>query len=447
VTEGRLAIEGGPKAAAGLTSKPTPKIWVEEIEEILDLWAVKPDAKRRIRDLLLEDGMEAPHLFRYYGPEGRSKVEAFEAACREAFGVKHALGVNSGTSALIAAMVACEVGPGTEVIVPAYTFFATTAAVVVAKGIPVIAEVDETLGLDPDDVANKITEKTVALAPVHMGGMPCNMDALMELARKHKLRVIEDVAQAGGGTYKGRPLGTLGDMGCFSLDFYKTFVSGEGGIVITDDEWLYTRAQSYHDTAACWRPDRFAKERMPGELFCGENYRMSELHGAVALAQLRKLPERLRNWRRNKQRILNGIEWRDGVAPQPSHDPQGEAAYTLTFYASSQDLAGRISEALAAEGVGAGGMYSDRVRDWHCYRFWEHILEQKTATREGCPFTCPYHDAPLPNYTPDMCPGTLDLLSRAVRIGVAEWWTEGDCDLIAGAINKVLGAYLGARPH
>jgi len=440
VTDERLAIDGGPKAAAGMSGEPTPKIWIEELEELLDLWAVKPEAKARIRDLLLADGIEPPHLFRYYGPQGRSKVEGFEAACREAFGVKHALGVNSGTSALIAAMVACQVGPGAEVIVPAYTFFATTAAVVVAKGIPVIAEVDESLGMDPHDVANKITDKTVAIAPVHMAGMPCDMDALLQIARDHNLRVIEDAAQAGGGTYKGRPLGTLGDVGCFSLDFYKTFVSGEGGVVLTDDEWLYTRAQSYHDTAACWRPDRYAKERSPGELFCGENYRMSELAGAVALAQLRKLPARLEAWRRSKRRILEQIEWREGVSPQPSHDPDGEAAYTLTFYAATQDLAGRISEALAAEGVGAGGVYSSGVRDWHCYRFWEHILEQKTATDEGCPFTCPYHDAPLPAYSADMCPRTLDLLGRAVRIGVAEWWAERDCDLVAGAVNKVLRA-------
>jgi 8-amino-3,8-dideoxy-alpha-D-manno-octulosonate transaminase len=315
----------------------------------------------------------------------------------------------------------------------------------VAKAIPVIAEVDESLALDPNDVAEKITDKTVAIAPVHMAGMPCNMDALMEIARERRLRVIEDVAQAGGGTYRGRPLGTFGDMGCFSLDFYKTFVSGEGGLIITDDEWLYTRAQSYHDTAACWRPDRYAKERAAGELFCGENYRLSVLQGAVALAQLRKLPQRIKAWRENKQRILAQVHWLPGVSPQPSHDPDGEAAYTLTFYASSKDLAGRISEALAAEGVGAGGVYSSGVRDWHCYRFWEHILEQKTPTAEGCPFTCPYHDAPLPEYSPEMCPRTLDLLSRAVRIGVAEWWSRDDCDLVAAAINKVLRAYLGDR--
>jgi dTDP-4-amino-4,6-dideoxygalactose transaminase len=340
-------------------------------------------------------------------------------------------------------MVACEVGPGKEVIVPGYTFFATCAAVVVAKAIPVIAEVDESLGLDPNDVADKITDNTVAIAPVHMAGMPCHMEALMQVAHDRKLRVIEDVAQAGGGSYKGQLLGTFGDMGCFSLDFYKTFVSGEGGAIITDDEWLYTRAQSYHDTAACWRPDRYAKERAPGELFCGENYRLSELQGAVALAQLRKLPERIKAWRRNKQRILKQIEWRDGVSPQPSHDPEGEAAYTLTFFASSEPLAKRISEALAAEGVGAGGVYSSGVRDWHCYRFWEHILERKTATAEGCPFTCPYHDAPLPEYSPQMCPRTLDLLARAVRIAIAEWWTASDCDLIVAAINKVLRAYAG----
>ena len=435
-----LALNGGPKAVDALEGVTEPKIWTEELLELIDLWTDDEDTKRKVVELVLAAGPKSPYLFRYYNPD--SKVVQFETAFKKAFGCKHALGVNSGTSALIAAMVACGVGPGTEVIVPAYTFFATTSAVVVAKGIPVIAEVDDSLTLDPADVEAKITPHTVAIAPVHMAGMPCDMDAIVSIARSHNLKVIEDTAQAGGGTYKGKPLGTIGDMGCFSLDYYKTFVSGEGGVLCTDDEWLDMRAQSYHDTAACWRPDRYAKERWPGELFCGENYRMSELAAAVALAQLDKVDDRCRRWRQAKQAILSRIQPRPGLHLQPSHDPDGEAAYTLTFFAPTPDLATQVAEALAAEGLGAGGTYSDRVRDWHVYSYWEQILEKKTATPEGCPFSCPLYKGDKNRYSADMCPQTLDWMSRAVRIGIDGAWTDADCAKIAEAINKVAAVYL-----
>ena len=441
VDEKQLAINGGEKTITEFSQKAEPKIWIEEIIELLDLWKVPADAKSRIGDILGQSELSAAHLFRYYNEN--SKVVQFEKEFREMFGVNYALAVNSGTSALIAAMVACEVGPGKEVIVPAYTFFASAASVVTAKGIPVIAEVDESLTLDPHDVENKITENTQAIVPVHMAGMPCDMDAIMEIARKHKLRVIEDVAQAGGGSYHGKRLGAIGDCNCFSLDFFKVFVSGEGGVVATDDEWLFIRAQSYHDTAACWRPDRYARERMSGELFCGENYRMSELQGAVALAQLHKTDQRVQAWRKNKQRIIAQLGNFNGMELQPSHDPEGEAGYTLTFFVPSGELAKKISQAIAAEGVSTGKVYSSELRDWHVYTYWEHILDQKTATAEGCPFTCPYHKGPLPEYSPDMCPRTLDLLDRSVRVSIGTHWTEQDCDLVAKAINKVLAAYLG----
>jgi 8-amino-3,8-dideoxy-alpha-D-manno-octulosonate transaminase len=436
-----LALNGGPKAVDSLAGATEPKIWTEELVELVSLWTDDRQVQQQVADLVLGAQPKSPVLFRYYNPE--SKVVEFETAFQEVFGCRHALGVNSGTSALIAAMVACGVGPGTEVIVPAYTFFATTSAVVVAKGIPVIAEVDDSLTLDPADVEAKITPQTVAIAPVHMAGQATNMDAIMDIARRHGLKVIEDTAQAGGSTYKGKRLGTIGDMGCFSLDYYKTFVSGEGGVVCTDDEWLDMRAQSYHDTAACWRPDRYAKERRPGELFCGENYRMSELAAAVALAQIRKVDERCRKWRQVKQSILSKVFPQPGLHRQPSHNPEGEAAYSLTFFAPTRELAQQVSQALAAEGIGAGSGYSDKVRDWHVYSYWEQVLEQKTATDEGCPFTCPYYKGSAPaSYSPDMCPQTLDWMSRAVRLSINGGWTESDCEKIAEAINKVAGVYL-----
>ena len=354
--------------------------------------------------------------------------------------MSYALGVNSGTSALNTAYVACGIGPGDEVIVPGYTFFATTAAVVTAKAIPVIAEVDDSLTLDPDDVARKITPRTKAIVPVHMGGKCCDMDRLLALAAEHDLFVIEDNAQACGGTYKGRLLGTIGNMGCFSISSYKISGCGEAGLVLTDDEWLYTRAQNQHDTAACWRPDRYATERQPGELFCGQNYRMSEMAGAVNLVQLKKTRAQAKRYNRNMRRVVGRLNPFRETVLRRSNDLAGDVGYSFVLFGKDVPATERLIETLRAEGVPASGRGSKTARDWHIYTYWEHILEQKTATPEGCPFTCPYHKGKLPAYSKDMCPRTLDFISRAVIIRIDQWWTAADCRHVADAINKVCGA-------
>ena len=381
-------------------------------------------------------------IFRYLGrtdEEGPSESAQLEQAFCEFTGCQYAIGTTGGTTALIAGLVGIGVGVGDEVIIPAYTYIATPAACLVVGAIPVIAEIDESMTLDPEDVAGKITEHTRAILPVHMRGMACNMDAIMELARKHDLKVIEDCAQADGGLYKGKRLGTIGDVGCFSFDFYKLMATGEGGMLVTSDEHTYMRAQSYHDTAACWRPDRYARERMAGELFCGENYRMSELQGAVGLAQIRKLYGIVRGLISAKKRVRSGLQPSDALRPSRDNDPD-DGAGGLIMIAKDTATARTAMEALKAEGVNAGGIFNDQVRDWHIYSNWEHILEQKSATEEGCPFTCPYYKGRLPDYSTTMCPRTSDLLTRSFGVPLGPTWTDEECGQVADAINKVARA-------
>lgn len=441
-TTGRpdLAINGGPKAIERYEAEHAyrgPKVGLEEFLAIADTFGYSPEAQARIRAILAEeDDQVNPQLTRYYNPRP-SRVSMFEAKAREVFGVDYALGVNSGTSALMCAYVAAGVGPGTEVIVPAYTFYATAAAVVASRGIPVIAEINDTMTLDPEDVERKITPRTKAIVPVHMLGMAADMDAIMDIARRHHLAVIEDNAQACGGKYKGRYLGTIGDLGCFSLSSYKVIGAGEAGMVLTNDEWLYIRAMSQHDTAACWRPDRYAKERRPGELFCGQNYRMSELEGAVNLVQISRVEEQRARYNTNMRRIVSGLEEFPRTRLRPSNDLEGDLGYCLILLAESKEAASRLGPALAAEGLPAGARGVEGSRDWHIYTFWEQILEQKTATEEGCPFTCPYYEGPLPEYSVDMCARSADLFDRCIFLRVNQWWTEADCDRVAAAVNKV----------
>jgi 8-amino-3,8-dideoxy-alpha-D-manno-octulosonate transaminase len=418
----KLAIQGGPKAK----TTPNYAMYPGGME-------IGEEEKKQVMEVL-----DRKYLFRYYGPEEYpSKVKEFETAFAKKVGAKYGLALNSCTSALITALVACGVGPGDEVIVPGYTFFASCAAVVAAKAIPVIAEVDETLTLDPDDVAKKITPSTKAILPVHMRGVPCDMDRLMAIAKKHNLMVIEDVAQAAGGTYKGKYLGTFGNCGCFSFQYHKIITAGEGGMVVTNDERLYDRCMGYHDTAACWRPQRFAEQRYEGELFCGVNYRMSELTGAVMLAQLGKLETLLGLMRRNQETVLRQIESVPGIKLRPVNDPEGDTAICLMFYLDDQHKVQKFVEALRAEGISAAGVYDSGIPDWHIYAHWQHVIEKKTPTPEGCPWTCPYHEGDPVEYSVDMCPKTLEYLSRVIHLDIPPQMTVEDCDMVARGINKV----------
>ena len=436
----KLAIDGGSKAVPQLGPFPT-KIGREELLEIVSMWEFSPENKDELKRIIdSEANLKGPHLFRYYNPRP-SKVAAAEQAMRDLVGTKYCLAVNSCTSALVASYKALGIGAGDEVIVPAYTFFATSATVASSNAIAVIVDIDESLNVDPATIEKAITKRTKAIVPVHMRGAPAQMDAIMDIANKKGIPVVEDVAQSGGGSFGGKRLGSIGTIGCFSFDYYKIIVSGEGGFVTTDDEWLYTRAQSWHDCAACWRPDRFAKERKEGELFCGENYRMSELQGAVALAQIRKTDNMLAGYRRAKKQIKGAIETMPGLSFRHITDKAGDTGICLVMFLPDVNTTRKALQALQAEGVPAGGIYDSKIRDWHVYYYWEHILDRKTVSSDGLPWSA-VPENELPKYSRDMCPRTLELLSRTILVDIDYNYSDSDCAVIAAGINKVMRAML-----
>lgn len=417
----KLAIDGGTPAKT--TPEPMMCPGAAEISE---------EEKQAVCQVL-----ESKMLFRYYGDENCKPVVAqFEEKVAAHLGAGHALAMNSGTSALIAGLVAAGIGPGDEVIVPAYTFVATAAAVVAAKAIPVIAEVDDSLTLDPADVERKITEYTKAIVPVHMRGTPSNMDPIMEIARKHGLKVVEDTAQAWGASYHGKRLGTIGDVGCLSLQMSKVITSGEGGVLLTDDQGIYDRARMYHDAAV-----RFWDQNTEMQAFPGVNFRMSEVAGALVLVQLSRLEGLLARMRANKARIKSRIERRAGLQFRTIHDEQGEAAVCIVFYMPDVDTAKSFARALQAEGVGAGTIHNQGIPDRHIYNSWAEVLTPPLDVQKGCPFTCPMYKGNV-RYSKDMCPQTLDYLGRAIHINVSPLLTEADCDAIAHGVNKVAAALL-----
>ena len=418
----KLALYGGPKAK----TTPNYPMYPGGLE-------IGDEEKKQVLEVL-----DNKYLFRYYGPvEAPSKVRTFENEFKKKMGAPYALATSSCTGALISSLVACGVGPGAEVIVTGYTFFASCAAIVAAKGIPVIAEVDETLTIDPADIEKKITPATKAMVIVHMRGVPCDMDAIMDIAKRHNLRVIEDCAQAVGATYKGKYVGTFGDCGCFSFQYHKTITAGEGGMILANDPVIYDRCCSYHDTAACWRPDRFAEQRFEGELFCGSNFRMSELTGAVMLAQLGRLDYLNAAMRSHQKRIIDQIKDTAGIKVRPRNDDEGDTGICLMFYLDSSEKVGPFVEALQAEGVAAAGVFNSGIPDWHIYAHWKHVIQKKAPTDVRCPWDCPYHKTEEVQYAADMNPKTLEYLSRVVHLDIPAQMSDEDCDMIAKAINKV----------
>jgi dTDP-4-amino-4,6-dideoxygalactose transaminase len=292
----------------------------------------------------LLDVIESRRLSRYRFDDdssGPSKTYLFERGLERHLDVRHALGTNSCTSALLLGMWSCNIGPGDEVIVPGYTFIAPIAAIAYAGATPVLAEIDESLTLDPNDVVRKITPRTKAIMAVHMLGLPCDMEALTAVAQRHGLLLVEDCAQAGGGHYRGRALGTFGAWGAFSLNVFKTITAGDGGVLVTNDTALYERAFAMHDHGS--KPHRAGVADADSVL--GLNFRMHEMTGAVARAQLRKLPGILAHLRANKAALRAAIGTLPGCAEAAGRDPSGECATVLPFtFATPQAAAGVASE-------------------------------------------------------------------------------------------------------
>lgn len=378
--------------------------------------------------------LRSKRLFRYYGPNpGPSKVAELEAAFAAHMAARYAVAVTSGTAALICGLQGIGVGPGDEVIVPAYTWIASAAAVAAVGGIPVLAEVDETLTLDPADVARKITPYTKAIMPVHMRGAACRMDELIALAREHGLKVIEDVAQADGASYRGRRLGTLGDVGCFSLQFNKIITSGEGGMVITNDEAVWKRALMFHDVVGGLR-NNFPAD----EMLWGINFRMPELLAAVALVQLGRLEGLLAAMRARKRMLKEGLApilARRGLAFREIVDAEGEAAIALIFFMPTARDAQAAAEALRAENIAASVLYRPDRPDYHIYAHWTPLLEQRTWTADGGPWRWAKREI---RYRRDDCPRTLDLLGRAVHLDISPLLTNEDIEETLEGLSKVL---------
>jgi dTDP-4-amino-4,6-dideoxygalactose transaminase len=332
-------------------------------------------------------------FMRYRGGEG-GFTETFEQELCRDFNTKYALAVNSGTSALICSLAAMGIGPGDEVIVPAYTWVASAMAVCAVGAVPVLADIDETLTIDPEDIERKISPYTKAVIPVHMLNLPCDMDRVMEAAAKHKLLVLEDACQALGISYKGKMLGTIGDMGAFSFNMYKNITCGEGGALVSNSKKFYERALMYHD-AGCFTREHAAAIEQP--FFPGVNYRVSEIQGAILGEQFKRLFGIIRKLRERREIIAEVFAGCDKFKIIKNNDESSAVAIPVMY-----------NEALKSDSlVQTGGR--------HIYTNWEPLINQNSFNELMNPFKWAKREI---IYTDDMCQKTLDILARVKNIEI-----------------------------
>ena len=339
-----------------------------------------------------------------YSARGVSEAQQLEVALRQKFGVEHTLAVNSGTSALICALIGAGVGPGDEVLVPSYTWVSSAAAPLAVGAVPVLVEIDSSLTIDPADIRRKITPWTKAIIPVHMINLVCDMDSIMAIAKEHGLAVIEDASQAIGLRYRGRHIGSIGHAGAFSFNQYKNIKCGEGGAVLTNDDRLYVRASMYHDVGFYERKSTMETDE---PLFVGLNYRMPELCAAILRPQIKRLDAQLDRRRRHRQIVLDELSSSSfDFTVSPHHDPDEAVGLAVHF---------DDPEEASAFGAGKGAR---RLIDTgrHVYTNWQSILAKRSAHPALDPYKWAHREI---DYPLDGCPATLDILARSCTVELA----------------------------
>lgn len=304
---------------------------------------------------------------------GQWKAKELESQLQKTFQSKHVQLVSSGTAAVSLALASAGVGAGDEVIMPTFTFVASFEAIIMLGAIPILVDIDDTLTLSPKAVKDAITPKTKAIMVVQMCGSMGDLEALEAICSKHNLLFIEDACQAIGGTYKGKPLGSIGDLGCFSFDFVKTITCGEGGAVITNNETYYVNADHYSDHGHDHIGSDRGAETHP---FLGYNFRISELHAAVGLAQVKRLPDFLAIQKKNYTIIRNALAKIPEVIFRTVPEGGVESYAFLNFFLPNLEIARKVSAAFKENDLDACFHYYDN--NWHYIRKWDHLKDLKS---------------------------------------------------------------------
>jgi len=378
----------------------------------------------------LMEVLESRSPFRYWGSGKPTKVLRFEEKFAAYMGASYSLGVTSGTAALDCAVAGLGIGPGDEVIVPAYTWWSDYTCVVHAGALPVFADIDRTLNIDPKDFERKITPRTKAVIAVHLLGTPCDMNPIMQIAREHGVAVLEDCAQCVGGSYHGKKLGSIGDVGIYSFQVNKMITSGEGGALVTSNSVIYERAARFHDMGTIRRLflDRSGPSRV--ETFAGENFRMNEFTGAVLGAQLSKLDSMLNQLRGNANAIYNGIEKLAGIRLRNRPDTEGDIGYAVYFEMQDKAARDRCIRELRQRKVPASTLSGSVLLPIE-----ESVINKRTRHPDWPSFNST--EGKKIKYGPDNCRQTLGIFDRFVQIRIGAKYTGRINNYIVDNIRQV----------
>ncbi len=361
---------------------------------------------------------------------GPAKVPEFEREFAARMGTRYALAVTSGTAALQCAINALGIGPGDEVILPALTWHSCYSAIVLAGALPVFAEIDASFNIDPDDIEHRITPQTKAILVVHLQGNACDLDRVLAISRKHGLRVVEDCAQSVGTNYKGRPVGSFGDIGAYSLQLHKTITAGEGGALVTSDPILFEQASRFHDLGAF----SAAHEQWIGQRhvdpFTGANFRMNEFTAGVLLAQLGKLDRIVSDVRANAQRVYEGIRSLPGIELRKRSDPDGELGASIYIGFQNKEQRDAFIAGMQRENVSATAAAGSVLLPLEPY------IQKKATVHPQWP-TFNTERGRAIEYGPASCPRTIAILDRFGGVLLHPKFSARDTDQIVAAIRKV----------
>lgn len=382
---------------------------------------------------LVLDVLRRKEPFRYYGLNPQSPppmVANLEKEMREFIGVDYALAVSSGTAALEVAYAAIGLGPGDEVIVPAWSWVSCVTAIMRVGARPVLCEIDDTLNIDPAEIDRLITPNTKAVSVIHYQGVAVEMDKIVHAAHRKGLFVIEDCAQSLGVTYRGRQIGSWGDVAIYSFQYNKTATCGEGGMIVTRDQRIYERAVRLQDLGN-YRPFHAAIVTPREPAFAGGQFRMSELAAAVALAQLRKVPAIKAHCRKLQARVLAKIKGLPGINLRRVPDPEGDFGFEIYLLFADEAKVVPFQTKLNALNVNCGartGSYGQYNRDYVKTGLVHH------------PALSPFKDFktwPAPGYRAEDFPRTEALTKRWMALPIGWLYTEEDADYIGDCIVKV----------
>jgi dTDP-4-amino-4,6-dideoxygalactose transaminase len=379
-------------------------------------------------------------LFRYYGvgnaPHPNSFASRVERAGEKMHGVSYALGVSSGTAALEVALGALGVGPGDEVILPAWSWVSCFVAIVRVGAQPVLAEIDDTLNLDPAEIARLTTPRTRGILVVHYQGVPADLDPILSAAKARGLWVLEDNAESLGTTYKGKPVGSLGDVGICSFQQRKVVTTGEGGMVLTNSAKLYERAVRMSDLGL-YRPEHQARAAAQEPMFMGSNFRMSELAAAVALAQLPRVAPMIKKVRALRDTLRSAIGEIPGVVWRRIPDPKGDIGFETYLFMPTAKQADAVRARASERGVTLTphtGTYAQTAR--------EYVKNRSTHAAGRSPFQ-QYKKWPAPGYRPEDFPRTHDLAARLIAIPLGVLFTKAQAAYIGRILREEILRELG----